>query len=110
MLKWYIIENTMCIGGFGNGYVHLPPDHCWYNKGYYKLNNIFENYHYYVHGGLTMSTLDEQTNDWVIGFDTMHYGDNLKNWNEEAVKRETIRLFNFCNKFYRKAKLKEILS
>jgi hypothetical protein len=43
MLKWYIVENNLHYGGYGNGYIVLPMDHCWYGKNYEKINDIFDN-------------------------------------------------------------------
>ena len=38
--------------------------------------------------------------DWyIIGFDTFHYDDNLTNWNEEAVIKETFKLLKQVNEF-----------
>lgn len=35
----------------------------------------------------------EIPDDWfILGFDTMHWGDNKENWNEERVKQETLDL------------------
>lgn len=35
----------------------------------------------------------EIPDDWfILGFDTIHWGDNKENWNEERVKQETLDL------------------
>lgn len=49
-----------------NGYIVIPPIHPWYKKHY---DSIYAE----VHGGLTFS--EEINEQWVIGFDTNHYGD-----------------------------------
>jgi hypothetical protein len=60
-----------------------------------------------VHGGLTFSESVKNLNlekwlpkdievsetDWIIGFDTAHYGDSMDRWpTEESVLRECKRL------------------
>lgn len=83
-------------GGWGNGYVLLPPDHLYYNIDYDDIPVD-------VYGGLTFSNyvsesgfkhkIDEKYhNYWCIGFDTAHSGDNSFNWPKERVLEETIKL------------------
>lgn len=84
--------------GWGNGYVVLPKGHP-YNGVHY--NDIPIN----IHGGLTFSKSvedlilqdwDELTPEdiggWVIGFDTEHWGDSLKNWPVDALFYELVDL------------------
>lgn len=87
--------------GYANGYVMIPKEHPYYGKEYDDIDGID------VHGGLTFSDpmitnwnsiewLDEKPENledyWVLGFDTLHYGDSLDNWNRDAVIDETLRL------------------
>jgi hypothetical protein len=78
--------------GWGNGYVILPKDHPYYGMHY---DEIPVN----VHGGLTYSekgsdnpNISQDEDVWVVGFDTAHLNDNLHNWDEDAVNKETARL------------------
>lgn len=88
--------------GWGNGYVFLTFSHPWWGLG--TWNSYKEDDHFHkevtlnVHGGITF----EQTVDgddwipgshWAFGFDTAHYGDNLRNWPKERVELETKELF-----------------
>lgn len=102
--------------GYGNGYVILPKFHPWFGLHY---NDIPVE----IHGGLTFSDkiteelietwakskarekeLDKKLKAnlglWMIGFDTIHYGDNEENWPKEAVEEETKRLKRQCEKAY----------
>lgn len=79
--------------GWGNGYVLVPDGHEFHGKSYYDIDVS-------VHGGLTFSEVISQGDDFGwrqghwIGFDTAHYGDNLKRWPKSAVFEETMMLFN----------------
>lgn len=82
--------------GWGNGYVIIPKGHPLHGKHYDELNQIVD-----VHRGLTFSgsgasmsdLVDESEHkDWVVGFDTAHYGDSLAEWPKDAVEAETERL------------------
>jgi hypothetical protein len=88
-------------GGWGNGYVAIPPGHELHGMSYDMIHN---NYTINVHGGLTYadypvgSRLEGIPEDWwVIGFDTCHYGDNLTKWPESAVRAEAQRLLYQVN-------------
>lgn len=72
-----------CQTGWGNGYVHLPPEHPFHGVHYDEIPVD-------VHGGLTYS--ENENGSWVIGFDTRHHGDTLEKWPMEKVEAETIRL------------------
>jgi hypothetical protein len=85
--------------GWGNGYVILPKTSKLANIGYDELNEKID-----VHGGLTYSeevcekdledfNLPESNlGDWIVGFDTAHFGDNQDKWTYENVLEETERL------------------
>jgi hypothetical protein len=107
-MKWYIIKNespfvltnpspkVLGIGGWGNGYVAIPPGHCLYelsyDEVYWKMGDILS-----VHGGITYSNFGDGVNApknwWVFGFDTCHYNDSLDKWPESAVIEETKSFF-----------------
>jgi len=100
-LKTFVKESHIPgMGGWGNGYVIIPKEHPMHNKHYDEINN-----HVDVHYGLTFSeTVDEDIKqnwpelsdanlgDTVVGFDTLHYGDDEFKWPYEAVVAETERL------------------
>ena len=72
--------------GWGNGYVMIPEGHQYYGKSYDDIDVS-------VHGGLTYGSFEDDGKYWV-GFDTSHYGDDLKRWPKSAVFEETMMLFN----------------
>ena len=55
-------------GGQLNGYVRIPENHPFYNKGYDDIKIE-------CHGGLTFSGELEGETGFYIGFDTAHYLD-----------------------------------
>ena len=61
------------------GYVALPKGHPLYGKHYDDL--AIE-----CHGGLTYSKFED--NDWVIGFDCAHGGDESRTFTEEWLRSE----------------------
>ena len=91
-------------GGWGNGYVLLNESHPWHGLPYDDIP-------VHVHGGLTYSCIvsegliewadNQLTKDdigkYLIGFDTMHYGDDKFTWTKEAVQAEANRLLLQCN-------------
>lgn len=68
-----------------NGYVLVPKGHPWYGVSYDDIP--LEDG---VHGGLTYS--GKSGDFWKIGFDTVHCGDTIEEWSEEATKNEVMRL------------------
>ncbi len=94
-------------GGWGNGYVAVMPDHPLYMMDY---NKIHEQFNIDVHGGLTYSDFFKSfkniknvpnlpDNAWVIGFDTLHHGDSIDRWPDEAsVLEEANKLKNQIDK------------
>ena len=92
--------------GWGNGYVGVPPNHKWYGVNYHSeyigfkpfgfeticMNDLVD-----VHGSITYSAYHKPNYDadglWWVGFDTVHFDDNLQNWSKEAVEAETKRLY-----------------
>lgn len=91
--------------GYANGYVAVPPEHPWYRKSLDDVEDLID-----VHGGVSfagksdyccdfedLETINDDSNTiplgwWVFGFDTLHWGDNLKNWSKENCIAETLRL------------------
>lgn len=99
-MKTITKENTWFPGmnhGWGNGYVIIPKGHKMHGVGYDDIPVD-------VHGGLTFSEhIDEELQkawgldesdigNYIVGFDTAHYQDNLQRWPEESVQLETDRL------------------
>jgi hypothetical protein len=84
-----LIFKDEIMGGWGNGYVGLPSWHPYYglSKEEIPVN---------IHGGLTYAQLDDETNLWIIGFDTNHFGDNMTHYDFKWVKKETEYLMNQC--------------
>jgi len=83
------------IGGWGNGYVAIPEGHSCFGMDY---DAIHDKYEIDVNGGLTFARYKhgkrpDITGMWIVGFDTLHYGDTMERWPDEAsVMREAIRL------------------
>ena len=87
--------------GWGNGYVCIPEGHHMHGLDY---DEIHRRYDIDVNGGLTFSESAAncknwelpdfvKDTDWVIGFDTAHWGDSLDRWpNEASVLAEARRL------------------
>lgn len=105
-LRCFVLENThldrrYCKIGWGNGYVVIPKGHPMYGMDYDRIHEEYPGIE--VHGGLTYSNKgsaqfgNTSPEDWVIGFDTCHYGDDLTNWpNESRVLDEAKRLAAQC--------------
>lgn len=77
--------------GWGNGYVIIPKGHRFHGKHYDEIPVD-------VHGGLTFSEyasdlgwpeLADESDGWVVGFDTGHFADNASRWTKENVIKET---------------------
>ena len=115
-MKWIVRENTwidrnIMDVGWGNGYTLIPPNHPYYEKHYDDIPVS-------VHGGLTFSEklsdlgrknweelfkMLEEENDntdyWIVGFDTAHAGDSISNWTKERVVDETKNLVKQLSSF-----------
>lgn len=91
------LRESGCDVGAGNGYVFLPRGHKYFEEHY-------DNIPVSVHGGLTYAQmydnhfdgvvegLDQDTDYWVVGFDTAHLNDSLRNWPMSRVIEETMDL------------------
>lgn len=94
--------------GTHNGYVAIPPTNKFYNMEIDKLEDSLS-----VHGGITffepvigydgrnpiledaefITDDTEIGDDWkILGFDTIHHGDDEVNWCKENVIDETLCL------------------
>lgn len=92
----FAVPSSISGMGWGNGYVALPKGHPCFGVYY---NDIQEVFNISVHCGLTYSDTHQswhppQTNGmWVVGFDTAHFMDSLKDWpNRRSVMKEANRL------------------
>jgi len=91
-------DNPAFERGYANGYIAIPRGHELYGKHYDEIPLS-------VHGGWTFSEYTSvlvlrpdqlefvdgnviAPNSWVIGFDTAHFGDNLKNRDRNFVVSE----------------------
>lgn len=86
--------------GWGNGYGAVTKDHPLYGKNYQEVEEEFE-----VHGGLTFSgggilgfhedirewvtEKPVNTDLWIFGFDTGHWGDNERRCTKNYVIGQT---------------------
>ena len=97
--------------GWGNGYVAIPKSHPIFNKLPKDYNEIDVD----IHGGLTFGEeatfIDGEITPiignviidkpyFVIGFDTVHFGDNMYKWTKEKVIEETKNLYDQILKNY----------
>jgi hypothetical protein len=94
-MEVFIKQTPVAGWGTHNGYVIIPKGHKLHGIDYNDLDEKVS-----VHGGLTFSEeategmleywpeLTEHIGDWVVGFDTMHGGDNSTRWNEHTVLQE----------------------
>lgn len=103
---WF--KNDIYPYGTHNGYVAIPPTNKYYNM---SLDELYEEVN--VHGGVTWfkdalksieiiadaecispdTKILEVGADWkIVGFDTMHWGDNSRIWDKKAVIKETLNL------------------
>lgn len=105
-MRTIILKNELLWGGWGNGYVLIPPGHPLYGLSYLNINNID------VHGGLTFSEfvtdemiethqelLESDKGMWMIGFDTLHAWDSQSSCPKKYVKREADRLLAQLTKY-----------
>ena len=74
------------------GYCGIKKGHLLYKKDYNKLDNMI-----FAHRGLTFSNFGNgkvlpKNKTWWIGFDCHHYGDTIKHWTFEKVKKEVKEL------------------
>lgn len=101
LVKYPSFDPTM--RGRYNGYVILGKTH-----PFNGTRDIIGNYD--VHGGITFANKLKDFNidpypelwayadNWVVGFDTAHAGDNAENWGLDKTVDETIKLSQLMNK------------
>lgn len=95
-LRWFVKPRPRHIpfGGWGNGYVCLPPEHPCYGVDYFE---IMDKYEIDVNGGLTFAHSSKdicwpevpEGDWWIIGFDTSHAWDTAEMWPKSAVEDHT---------------------
>lgn len=93
-MECWVLENSyhrttvLKHSGWGNGYVMVDPTHPLYGMHYDDISyNQIK-----VHGGLTYSTKDSESEGWVFGFHTSNWDDRIEQWPKEVVIEETKRL------------------
>ena len=101
LVKYPSFDPTM--RGRYNGYVILGKNH-----SFSGTRDIIGDYD--VHGGITFANklkdfnldpypeLWSYADNWVVGFDTAHAGDNAENWGLDKTVNETIKLLQLMNK------------
>lgn len=119
-INYFCIENEQITGttyvierGWGNGYLVLPKGHPFWKVHYDIIN---ESPHMGAHGGWTFSNscdkmkkikdkmvldgspFEFNEDDWIIGFDTVHYNDSLRNWPKEEVFKHIRELAEYYSK------------
>ena len=83
------------------GYVKIPKNNNLYGLRYSRNmpylgfeNEMIESY-FDVHGGITFSgRISELNNDWFLGFDCAHYGDNTITQDADYTERECKKLID----------------
>lgn len=89
--------------GWGNGYAIIPIGHPSYGL---NTEEIYEKYGDFIdisseltwsESGLNCNWIEldlkyKTDKYWIIGFDTNHWGDTLKNWPKERVEHEANKL------------------
>lgn len=83
----FIVENTMMTGGWGNGYVSIGKHHRLYEASSDTLDDLL-----HTHKGVTYARLSGDY--YIIGFDTLHLGDNRENCDKDFVIEQTKSLLN----------------
>lgn len=78
----FVVENTLTCGGWGNGYVAIGKHHRLYDAPAGVLDDLLT-----THKGVTYNQLGDGY--YVIGFDTLHLGDNRENCDKDFVISET---------------------
>jgi hypothetical protein len=96
LISFVLPSHLPGMGGWGNGYVAIPKGHPCYEMDY---DAIHDKYEIDVSGGLTFASPsikgqpEETKGMWIVGFDTLHYGDNMERWpDEHSVLFEANRL------------------
>ena len=89
------------LGEWYCGYVKIPKNHNLYELGFRRSmpylglgNETIESY-FDVHGGITFAArMSDLNNDWVLGFDCAHHGDNTITQDADYTERECKKLID----------------
>lgn len=83
------------------GYVKIPENNNLYgleyscNMPYHGCENETIEFYFDVHGGITFAEkISELNNDWFLGFDCRHFGDNPMIQNASYTERECKNLID----------------
>ncbi len=93
--EWHGSGNWYC------GYVKIPKNNnlykllYWRNMPYLGLENETIESYFYVHGGITFAgRIPELNNNWFLGFDCAHAGDNPMIQDADYTERECKELID----------------
>lgn len=89
--------------GWGNGYILLPKDHPCFGMEYSDIYENYPNTSFNVEITFSRSSFDvldwdelpqeARVNEhWVVGFDTMHWGDTEEKWPKSKVESESAKM------------------
>ncbi len=109
----FAFEYVPISGGWGNGYVLLPPNHPFYGKHYddidirahggltfgeYFDSDVFLQWieKREIDGDVTIENYEKFNNYWIIGFDTNHLGDDSYTCTKDYVMIETKYMYKQC--------------
>ena len=84
--KFYIRYQSLSVIDFYSGYVEIPKGHTLYQVDYYDLQDID------VHGGLTFSGYLDFSDEYLIGFDCGHGGDDISVQDEGYVAKSCMKM------------------
>ena len=119
-INYFCVENEQINGttyaierGWGNGYLVLPKGHPLWELHYDQIN---QSPYMEAHGGWTFSnsysnlkkmkdkmitdghSFEFNSDDWIIGFDTAHHNDSLRNWPRKEVFKHIRELADYYSK------------
>ena len=107
--EWVGLDDWYC------GYVKIPENNNLYELGY-SCNMPYLGYEneriescFDVHGGITFAGKNSDlNNDWVLGFDCAHYGDNPIIQDADYTEKECKKLIDQIVALERREKTHEI--
>lgn len=86
--RYYIRRRSLDFRDFYCGYVEIPKDHSLYEVDYDDLEHIN------VHGGLTFSGRLDFSDEYLLGFDCAHDGDDTSVEDANYTANECERLID----------------